>query len=52
LIAAHPMAWMSAEHDHHMIGDDMAMPGMASQADLTRLQRVTAGTTKSCSCNS
>lgn len=41
LIAAHPMAWMSAEHDHHMIGDDMAMPGMASQADLTRLQRVT-----------
>ena len=33
------MAWMMADAGHHVVGDDMAMPGMASPADLTRLQR-------------
>jgi len=41
VVSPHPMAWMMADAGHHMAGDDMAMPGMASPADLTRLQRAT-----------
>jgi uncharacterized protein (DUF305 family) len=41
VVSPHPMAWMMTDDDHHMVGDDMAMPGMASPADLTRLQRAT-----------
>lgn len=45
LISTHPMDWMTAEADHHMAGNmaggGMRMPGMASQADLARLQRTT-----------
>ena len=33
--ASHPMAWMMPGHDDHSMG----MPGMASTADLERLQR-------------
>jgi uncharacterized protein (DUF305 family) len=42
VVSPHPMAWMMADPGHHMTGDDMAMamPGMASPADLERLQRL------------
>jgi len=39
VVSPHPMAWMMADAGHHMAGGEMAMPGMASPADLTRLQR-------------
>jgi uncharacterized protein (DUF305 family) len=38
VVASHPMAWM-ADAGHHMRGDMATMPGMASPADLERLQR-------------
>lgn len=38
VVSSHPMAWMMTDADHHMA---MAMPGLASPADLTRLQRAT-----------
>jgi uncharacterized protein (DUF305 family) len=41
VVSPHPMAWMMTDADHHMAGGEMAMPGMASPADLTRLQRAT-----------
>jgi uncharacterized protein (DUF305 family) len=41
VVSPHPMAWMMTDAGHHMVGDDMAMPGMASPADLTHLQRAT-----------
>jgi uncharacterized protein (DUF305 family) len=41
VVSAHPMAWMMPEPDHQMPAGNMAMPGLASQADLTRLQRAT-----------
>jgi uncharacterized protein (DUF305 family) len=40
----HPMAWMTptaAGHDMNPMNDAMTMPGLASPADLTRLQRST-----------
>lgn len=41
VVSPHPMAWMMAGSGHHMGGDmTMAMPGMASPADLERLQRL------------
>jgi uncharacterized protein (DUF305 family) len=30
---------MTTDADHHMAGGDMAMPGLASPADLSRLRR-------------
>ena len=42
IISPHPMAWMTADADHQMAQGDMAMPGLASPADLTRLQHATA----------
>ena len=39
VVSPHPMAWMMTDADHHMAGGEMAMPGMASPADLNRLQR-------------
>jgi uncharacterized protein (DUF305 family) len=41
VVSPDPMAWMMTDADHHMAGGEMAMPGMASPADLTRLQRAT-----------
>lgn len=41
LISTHPMAWMMTGTDHQMTAGDMAMPGMASPADLRSLQKVT-----------
>lgn len=35
------MAWMMADAGHHMDGGDIKMAGLASPADLTRLQRAT-----------
>ncbi|OBG88378.1 hypothetical protein A5699_17525 [Mycobacterium sp. E802] len=37
--SATPMAWMHGHHDHTMLA--AAMPGMATPADLIRLQRAT-----------
>jgi uncharacterized protein (DUF305 family) len=36
-----PMAWMMADAGHHMGGGGIKMAGLASPADLTRLQRAT-----------
>lgn len=43
VVSPHPMAWMMGDGGQHMHGDnmDMAMPGLASPADLIRLQRAT-----------
>jgi uncharacterized protein (DUF305 family) len=41
VVSPDPMAWMMTDAGHHMVGGEMAMPGMASPADLTRLQRAT-----------
>ncbi|RDH74467.1 DUF305 domain-containing protein [Mycolicibacterium moriokaense] len=42
VVSPHPMAWMMVDPSDHMAGGDtaMAMPGMASPAELERLQRV------------
>lgn len=39
--AATPMAWMGHDEHHHAGDTPTAMPGMASPAELTRLQRST-----------
>jgi uncharacterized protein (DUF305 family) len=39
--ATSPMAWMGHDEHHHPGDAATAMPGMASPADLTRLQRST-----------
>jgi uncharacterized protein (DUF305 family) len=36
-----PMAWMMTDAGHHMGGGAIKMAGLASPADLTRLQRAT-----------
>ena len=36
-----PMAWMMADAGHHVGGGGIKMAGLASPADLTRLQRAT-----------
>jgi uncharacterized protein (DUF305 family) len=41
MTSSSPMTWMDAGHDQHSAGGATMMMGMASQADLTRLQRVT-----------
>ncbi len=40
VVSPDPMAWMT-DADRHMAGAEIAMPGMASPADLTHLQRAT-----------
>lgn len=41
--ANNPMAWMHHDTPHHLSGTSEAMPGMASSAELTRLQRSIGG---------
>jgi uncharacterized protein (DUF305 family) len=41
VVSTQPMAWMMPENHHQMATGQMAMPGLASPADLTRLQRAT-----------
>jgi uncharacterized protein (DUF305 family) len=41
VVSPHPMEWMMTGSEDHMAAGAMAMPGLASQADLTRLQRAT-----------
>jgi uncharacterized protein (DUF305 family) len=41
VVSAQPMAWMMPDNHHQMAAGQLAMPGLASPADLTRLQRAT-----------